>query len=149
MSVVCWDGETLAADKRISIGTLIMTTTKIFQVRDCLVGYTGDVDAGEEMLAWFKEGAKPTKFPEAQRDRERYAGLLVITQDKSILHYECTPYPTKFLDKKIAFGCGRDFAIAAMYLGKSAHEAVQVACIFDSACGNGVDELTFNKPAPH
>ena len=35
----------------------------------------------------------------------------------------------------------RDFALAAMHLGKSAREAVEVACALDVFCGNGIDTL--------
>lgn len=42
-----------------------------------------------------------------------------------------------------AIGTGRDYARAAMHLGRNAVEAVQVAILFDENCGNGVDTLTF------
>lgn len=141
MTIIVWDGFCLAADKRAVLGTLIRTTTKIFKVRNHLLGYAGDADAGEEMLAWFKDGADPGLFPTNQREDDRWSGLLVIGPDKRIFTYERTPHPLKFHDEQFAIGCGRDFALAAMYLGQSAPEAVKVACAFDYACGNGVDVL--------
>jgi ATP-dependent protease HslVU (ClpYQ) peptidase subunit len=48
------------------------------------------------------------------------------------VHYE---------DKKTATGSGRDYALAAMHCGKTAREAVEIACLFETGCGNGVDEL--------
>ena len=142
MSVIAWDGKQLAADKRACIGSLICTTTKIFLVRDCLVGYAGEADAGEEMLAWFRDGADPAKFPASQRDKDIWATFLVIHPDKTILKYEHTPYPLRFHDLIFAIGSGRDFALAAMALGRTAQEAVEVACNFDNGCGNGLDYLT-------
>ena len=141
MSIVVWDGKTLAADKRASCGSLIRTTTKIFSLRGCLVGYDGDADAGEELIAWFKAGEDREKFPETQRDKEAFTGMLVILPNKKVLKYERTPHPIKFSDKKFAIGSGRDFALAAMFLGKTAADAVRISCIFDSGCGNGVDVL--------
>ena len=65
----------------------------------------------------------------------------MIGPDKSIRKWERSPYPLKFHDEQFAIGSGRDFALAAMYLGKTAAQAVEVACVFDSGCGNGVDAM--------
>ena len=141
MSVIAWDGKQLAADRRASLGTLVRTITKIFRVGDVLAAYTGDADGGEEVLAWFKNGHDVSNFPPSQRDKESWAGLLIIWPDGNMWKYERTPYPLKFPPQHFAIGNGRDFALAAMYCGRTAPEAVEVACIFDSSCGNGVDVL--------
>jgi hypothetical protein len=39
-----------------------------------------------------------------------------------------------------AMGSGRDFALAAMHLHKSAADAVLIASLFDVYCGNGFNE---------
>ena len=143
MSVIAWDGQRLAADKRASIGSLIRTTTKVFRLPATLAGYTGDADAGEEILAWFKAGHDPKTFPESQRNKDTWAGLLIIWPDGVLWKYEHAPYPICFPPQQFAVGSGRDFALAAMYLGKTAAEAVEIACHFDSSCGNGVDVLQF------
>lgn len=143
MSVIAWDGKTLAADKRACVNTMIRTTTKIFRVNDCLVGYTDDVAFGEQILAWFKAGENPDTFPETQRNKDDWSPFVVIRSDGKIQQYARTPYPINFEDKYMAFGSGREFAVAAMYCGKSAQEAVEVACALDSGCGNGVDALSF------
>ncbi len=44
-----------------------------------------------------------------------------------------------------ALGSGRDFALAAMYLGKSALEAVEVACEFDGYSGGEIVVLRSNE----
>lgn len=145
MSVIAWDGRTLAADRRATLGTLIRTTTKIFHLGTSLAAYAGNADAGEEMLAWFKGGAIPESFPASQRDESSWAGLLIVWPDGSLWKYERTPYPLKFPPQHFAIGSGRDFALAAMHCGKTAEQAVEVACVFDSGCGNGVDALTLLK----
>lgn len=139
--MIAWDGKTLAADKRASFGTLIRTTTKIFRAGDALLAYAGDAAFGEEMRAWWTRGAKPDDFPAGNRDKDDWAGLMVIRKGQPIARYERTPYPVLFEDEQFAIGCGRDFALAAMYLGKTAPEAVAVAIALDSGCGNGIDTL--------
>jgi 20S proteasome alpha/beta subunit len=141
MTCIAWDGKTLAADKRASLGGLIRTTTKIFRVRDCLVGYSGEAAFGQQMVGWFRDGEQPADFPGSQRDKDDWAGLLVIRPDGKIQRYERTPQALTYEDANFAVGSGRDFAIAAMYLGKTAVEAVAVACALDSDCGNGIDAL--------
>jgi len=143
MSVIAWDGQTLAADKRASLGTLICKTTKIHRVGDALCAYSGEAAGGEEVLAWFRDGAKPADFPITQRDRENWAGLLVIRKGQ-ILKYEHSPNPISFEDKFFAIGSGRDFALAAMHLGYDARTAVEVAIALYSGCGNGVDTMQLN-----
>jgi hypothetical protein len=143
MSVIAWDGKTLAADKRAGNGTLYRTVTKIFRVGNCLIGYAGDPAFGEAMRAWIQAGEKIEDFPASQRDKDDWAGTLVIRQSGLIQKYERAPYPITFEDRHHAIGCGRDFALAAMHLGKTAREAVEVAIALDSGCGNGIDTLTF------
>ena len=139
MTVIAWDGNTLAADKRTSFGTLIRTTTKIFRVGDALCAHSGNAAVGEEMLAWFRSGAKADTFPSVQRTDD-WAELMVIRKGE-ILKYEQTPYPIHVEDRFIAIGCGRDYAMAAMHLGCSAVKAVEVEIELDSGCGNGIDVL--------
>lgn len=142
MSVIAWDGHTLAADKRASNGSFFYTTRKILRVRDCLLGFTGDQCFGEQMVRWWMEGAQEKDFPESQRSPDDWAGLLVIAPGPAIFKYERTPFPILVRDRQFAVGSGRDFAMAAMACGRTAAEAVEIACRFDSGCGNGIDELT-------
>ena len=140
MTVIAWDGKTLAADKRASNSGLARTTTKIFQVGPALVGFCGDADASAEMLAWVCGGCVPGSFPEGNRDKDGWAQCVFI--DASGLRiYERTPYAIQIEDAFWAGGSGRDFAIAAMHLGKSARDAVEIACLYETGCGNGIDTL--------
>lgn len=143
MTVIAWDGKTLAADKRACVGSLVRTTTKIFRIQDALVAYAGDAGTAEELKMWFASGEGPEKFPLSARDKENYCGLLVIRVGLPILRYERSPYPVSLEDEKIAMGSGRDFAMAALYLGKTAKEAVEIAIALDYTCGNGIDILEF------
>lgn len=142
MTCIAWDGATLAADKRATIGGLYRVTTKIHRVGSMLVGYAGSGALSSEMLAWARGGFKKSTFPEAQRDPDNNIAMLVIRPTGLIQLYEYTPYPIRYEDKQFAIGSSRDFALAAMYLGKSAKDAVLVAAEFDPGCGNGVDTLT-------
>ncbi|MDN8612794.1 hypothetical protein [Variovorax ginsengisoli] len=142
MTVIAWDGKTLAADKRAtSGGGIARTVTKICRgAAGELIAMTGDWDTAAEMREWFRAGADPEKFP--AKAREDKATLIVITAER-IDTYGCGPYPMPIENEQVAFGSGRDFAEAAMFLGHGAAEGVRVACHFQTDCGNGIDTLRF------
>ena len=140
MTVIAWDGHTLAADKRMTCAGRATTTRKLYGVNGKIVAFSGDADGGMELLAWFSNGADPEKFPARGRHEKDWTLLVVVDKD-GLVFYERTPYPIRCEDPFWACGSGRDYALAAMYLGKSAREAVDVACHFDTGCGNGIDEM--------
>ena len=142
MTTIAFDGRTLAADKRSTIGGLYRTGTKIFRVGSSLVGYAGSGAQCSEMLAWARGGFRKAAFPEAQRDTENSIVLLVIRPHGVIQIYEHSPCAIEYEDKQFAIGSGRDYALAAMRLGKNARDAVLLAAEFDPGTGNGVDTLT-------
>ena len=142
MTVIAWDGKTLAADKRSDSGGHINVTTKISRFGELLVGLTGNLSRACEMRDWFCAGADPKTYPAPLRDDKDYAAILVIYPGRLIRKYESGgPFPCEFEGDQFAMGSGRDYARAALHLGKSAAEAVQVACEFDPGCGNGFDIL--------
>lgn len=129
----------LAADKRaVSGGGIARTVTKIARHGDALLCITGDWDTGAEMREWFRAGALPADFPPKAREDKC---TLIVIDSGGIRSFATGPYPLLIEAKRCAWGSGRDFAEAAMYLGKSAADAVAVACVFQTDCGNGVDVL--------
>lgn len=141
MTVIAWDGFTLAADKRMTQGGGISRPlTKIIRAPGgALIGITGGLDVALEMRHWYLAGAEPSAFP--AKAREDVSTLIVVLPSKEIWTWASGPFGARIEAERAAFGSGRDYAEAAMYLGRSAKEAVEVACVFQSDCGNGVDVL--------
>lgn len=140
MTVIAWDGKTLAADKRFTNAGHGSTGRKVFSFNGKIVACCGDADGAAEMFIWYRDGANPEKFPARGRHEKDWTLMVVVDMD-GLSYYERTPYPIHNEDSYWACGSGRDYALAAMYLGKTAREAVEVACHFDNMCGNGIDEL--------
>ena len=140
MTTIAWDGMTLAADRQATVGNAVFMVNKLRRHEGWMLAYVGDADAGEEMMEWFRAGAKPEAFPEKQREDDRFAPLLAIRAGEVFL-YERTPHPVRYPPQKFAMGSGRDFALAAMHCGRSAAEAVEVAALFDPGTGFGVDAM--------
>lgn len=147
MTVIAWDGVTLAADKRALDNSVVRTTTKIRRATNgALVGTTGSCARGRELFAWYDAGGVPKDFPPSEREHDKCASMVVIeTKERggpTINFYDGGPYPVVFEDRIYAMGSGRDYAQTMMHLGHTARRAVEVACELDPGCGNGVDELT-------
>lgn len=144
MTVVAFDGHTLAADKRAErAGAGHAVVTKVHKINGCLVAIAGSYDVGMQLIHWFQNGCIEEQFPERQSE-DNEASLMVITPERRITFYERTPVPLVFEQQKTAMGSGRDYALAAMHLGFDACRAVEVASAFDVYCGNGIDSISFD-----
>lgn len=142
MTVIAWDGTTLAADKQATIDGRASITTKIRRVGSDLVAFCGDAGRSRAMLRWYKDGAQADAFPDFQTKEESMVGFVVVKSTGRVIKFDNSPEPIEFEDTVYAMGCGRDYALAAMHLGKTAREAVEVACALDVFCGQGIDTLT-------
>lgn len=142
MTTIAWDGTSLVADKLVTDNHgLKSTVTKIFRENGNLVGFSGEAWLAQEFRAWVRDGGNPEKYP--AKMKEGSGTGLVISSSRQIRIYEGGPYPIEMEQKYHAIGSGRDFAIAAMYLGKTAREAIAVAHQFNTGTGSAVDELRF------
>lgn len=145
MTIIVWDGKTLAGDRQSTYGNAKRYATKIFRARDgaALVGFAGSAAVGMEMLHWFEEGMDPSKFPELQKVKDEHVNMLVVWKDGTIQEFGRTAYAEQIDGPFVALGCGHDFALAAMHCGRNAVEAVELTCQLDVHCGGGADFLTF------
>lgn len=156
MTTICWDGTTLAADRQITWGNSKTTGTKLYRLSYCppelepslfdgsLVGIAGDADNHGTMVHWLEVlRADPNKYPSCQNTEGKDCSVMLITPRRQIYTFGHSPYPFLTEDKCLAMGSGMDFALAAMYCGKTAAEAVEVAAWFDRCTGRGCNTLTF------
>lgn len=145
MTTIAWDGKMMAGDKRTSFGGLHVTTTKVHRIRGALVAGCGNSAPIAEMIQWYADGADPAKLPPNQRDEDKAVNLLVASPEGLFL-YADSATPFKIESPFAAIGSGRDFAIAAMHLGCDARRAVEIASIYETGTGNGVDALELKEP---
>jgi hypothetical protein len=139
MTVIAWDGHTLATDKQATNSGLRFTVTKSVKLESGeVLAWTGNMDTGQMIANWYKDGADAAKWPECQKDKDDWSRLIVV-KDGKVFVYEQRPVAMEFQDKFMAWGSGRDYAIGAMAKGASAIEAVHIAMRFDNGCGCGVD----------
>jgi ATP-dependent protease HslVU (ClpYQ) peptidase subunit len=146
MTVIAFDGRTLAADKRVMCFGHATTTTKIERVSGTgeLLAISGSLDTGRALMEWYKRGQSRYDYPNNAEGDDCRTVLLVIHTDGSMSRYEREPFPMRIEETTTAMGSGRDYALAAMHLGHDARKAVEVACALDTGCGNGIDVLELN-----
>lgn len=142
MTVIAWDGKTLAADRRRTVGGTPMQATKVRKVRDegttreYLVGCAGDSFDCVQFIDTFKFGewdrVKPVDF-----------AALIVDQDALIWFMGERPLVHQISLPRFAIGSGADYAIGAMAAGATALEAVRIASQYDIHCGDGADEVSF------
>ena len=140
MTTIAWDGKTLAADRMACIGNTKNTCiSKIHTLKEG--GYAaaaGHAGAGALVFQWLDKGAMADDYPLSDPE---LCTVIVITKDGQILQFDGSA-PVKLEAPFYAIGSGRDFALAAMHLGKSAKEAVEISSELDQSTGNGVDVVT-------
>jgi 20S proteasome alpha/beta subunit len=144
MTTIAWDGVTLASDKRANLDGSRLTVTKIRRGRSGnLVGVSGTFALAEDVFAWLCNGGLR---PIGQATDRVWCPTIEITKDGQIYRHEQWG---RFLieDRFYAVGSGADFARAAMALGKTAVEAVELASRFDTSTGDGIDLLAL-QPLP-
>lgn len=147
MTVIAWDGQVLAADSLATAGSACSTVCKIFAHEDCLLGITGDLSVGMELLNWFQRDRTVAGWRQEWRNPTEGASLLVIYPDGSAWKYESSPYPFQLLQSFPAIGSGAEIAMAVMDAGRNAHDAVELTCKYNNTCGGPVMCLSLPTPA--
>jgi hypothetical protein len=143
MTTVAFDGRTMAADTLAtdSWGMKERVDDKILRGQGFLVGTAGQNGAIKRWWAQVcqldLEHVLDYGYPSFDADRDDPA--IMLTNGRDIWRH----VTGGFFHVSRGFhavGSGRDYALAAMHLGKSAEEAVRIAMEFDH--GTGGDVLT-------
>lgn len=142
MSVVAWDGHTLAADRQGTRGCQPRATTKIFKRNGHLYGIVGTISVGMQMLEWHVAGADPEKAPKQDVEGDEYCDLVVIKPDGKAVAYEVGHVAMEIEEPFWAYGCGGPTAVGALAAGANSATAVKIACDHNIHCGLGIDTLT-------
>ena len=145
MTVIAWDGKTLAADRLATSGGYIKGgATKIFRLdRGSLVGLSGGYDCCMALFDWLCGPRNPADWPAAAQSSVEWARAMEIWPGTgSVLFHERHPHALIIKMSYYAIGAGAECAVGAMAMGASAKQAVEIAIQFINCCGGDVDTLT-------
>lgn len=142
MTVIAWDGQTLAADRMMEMNGGKFPVTKIRRLQDgTLLGTSGDIPRAMQIAEWIERGCVVGGLAAPQG--EMYARVLHIKSDGVATLYANNDQPIIVEQPFMAIGSGQDYANTAMYLGNSARQAVAIASELCATCGMGIDTLEF------
>jgi len=140
MSVIVYDGQTMASDRQGCCGDTIRTAKKLFrQSNGDIVGFTGGLGAGMVMVKWHEDGADPDKWPKCNED-DGWVHFVVASKN-GVYFYEKYPCPIPVVDPFSAWGNGREVALGALAMGADAVTAVEITSRFITGVGNGCDHF--------
>lgn len=156
MTVIAWDGKTLASDSLCSDehGMVAGMTKKVFRLSSgAILGTAGDEDCRELtiLLQNVKEEADLPAKKELEATRTVFDGILILPNKKAYQIQVVCVVPEfnvwqaevrQINSKYYAVGHGMDFALTAMDLGKDAPTAVKAAIKRSLFCGGPVQVMT-------
>jgi ATP-dependent protease HslVU (ClpYQ) peptidase subunit len=121
----------IASDSQVSGDDIKYHVEKLRRGAQSIYGGAGDWD---KLLAAFQALESGKTELEDDCDVE-----LIELRHDGIWVYEGTLIPAKIKNDHYAIGTGAGYAIAAMHLGKSPKEAVEIAAIYDPGTGGPID----------
>lgn len=142
MTVIVWDGKSLAVDRGVSDGYTMWEQDKAWRHGDAVLTGVGTMTLVLAMRNWYIAGRNPIDFPPEQTLPDRWCEFIVATPD-GLFRYERSHIPIEHGRNKCAFGHGKDFAYGALAMGANAEQAVIIANKFSVHCGMGVDVFNF------
>lgn len=151
MTTVAFDGVTMAADTLTinACGMRGRTLEKIWLNKFLLVGCAGDFD---QIARWLMHLDIDTDIDSLIRDGyplydkdSNDPALLVVDRLTNRIYRHTSGSFVPSHHRYFAVGSGRHFAMAAMYMGKTAKEAVAVAAHFDINTGGDIIEIGVNE----
>lgn len=153
MTTIAWDGTTLAADRQAELGDIKFEEQKLRPILTAphlasshVIGWLvgcGRAEYTHLVARWICDRSKPEDKPDL-KDGE-WHGLLLINGACYLLEDNLVYMPCP---DRIALGSGKQAAMTAMRLGKTAAEAVAVACTIDPGTGYGVDYVNATSTQP-
>lgn len=129
MTTVVANKNSMASDSLCSHGGLKSAATKIIKVNGDLIGVAGDLSDLYKFIKWYKN--KKLKMVPINSD------ILVLTKKGDLYTYE-DDIGICVQEEFYAIGTGSYAAMAAMYMGATPEEAVEVACKVDIFSGGEV-----------
>lgn len=151
MSVVVWDGKTLATDTQCNMGNAKFNAPKAWYKsvggEACILSGVGTLKNIHRHKQWllhtYDTDGNDNSFPYADVENHYYQFILV--NKNGLLRYEGTPYPIDHGVNACAFGEAADFAYGALAMGATAVEAVKVAIAYSNQCGGNVESFSLSR----
>lgn len=141
MTVIAVKDGVMAADTQATDDSgMKVPCRKLYKMPNgALIGGSGSDQCIQRFIACILEG---TKFELSKEEKDDFH-TLILMPDGSLFEFEdengWRVYDNEF---GYAIGSGKTVATTAMFLGRSAEQAVEVAKVLAQGCGGGTDSLS-------
>lgn len=141
MTTIATDGKTIACDSYLTDHHTIGHVDKLFEVPGGWLGVAGAYSSAVRFVEWLRAEDKEADEPDLT---DVSAILLAPT---GVYMYEGCNTPYKLVGPFNAVGSGSQAALAAMHLGASPTEAVNVAAKVDPYTGGRITTVGLQQCA--
>jgi ATP-dependent protease HslVU (ClpYQ) peptidase subunit len=142
MTTIAYRDGVLASDSLVTLGSTKVhgSYQKIRRMGNHLVGTAGSMSACQDFVDWIKSNDEDLAPPKGE-----YNALIIDPKGRvrEIENGSMLPVPKNA--KFFAIGSGASYALAAMFAGASATEAVKIAAKIDTSTGLPVRSLKIAK----
>lgn len=154
MTTIAFRDGIIAADSRetwesdaggASMGTCEKLFVKRVGRRDVVIGTAGGSYAGMVFVDWFGSGGAIPEILSHLDLAEDFDALVIDRGEAYTANHLCRLVKTT--DRFVALGSGRKAALAAMYCGKSAKDAVAIAAKVDPYTGGRIVSIALDDLA--
>ena len=140
MTVIVWDGSTLATDTAANDGNSQWYSPKawyhVVEEGPVILAGAGPLHSILAMREWFLDGRKRDAFPVIQTTHPCH---FIVVNKGGLYRYEDHPLPIEHGRNQCAFGEGKDFAYGALAMGATSQQSVTIANQFSTHCGMSVE----------
>lgn len=149
MTTVAWDGFTMACDSlAVDSWGLKSRADKVLEGENFILGIAGNHG---QILAWWRQvqslpASSVIAHGYTHYEREHNNPSMILVTAHKAYKLDGPVFIALEEGAQHAIGSGRDFALAAMYLGKTAAEAVEIASRFDNNTNNRIQK--YERPNP-
>lgn len=142
MTTIAFRDGVMAADSQAHAdGVKFRNETKLFRVKGNVIGLCGADVTGQMLLNWYENGAPEFTLTSRPSIADDYGFGALVLNKSGLLYVDQHFQPVAVREPFHAIGSGAMAAIAAMYCGKNAIQAVQVAARVDRDTGGTVRHM--------
>ena len=131
MTVVVFDGTSLAVDSHSSDGKAKTPATKVWIRNGELMTGAGHLASILEMKDWYERGGNVGEYPKCQQGPRQC--VFIVMDHSSAYRFESSPHPIE-MTGPFAYGAGAEFAYGALHMGATAEQAVEAAIAYSPYC---------------
>ena len=142
MTTIAYRAGMMAADTLCIAGGRRRIAKKLYRAGGMIIGISGNYQDGLTFVRWCKDGCDMSKLPEfihyGGKDDAPDFNAMVLSAEGCVQwteHFQ----PMPILDEFYAMGSGAMAATAAMVMGSSAQEAVELAMKIDANTGGDIE----------